>query len=400
MSARARDTANAPPASPLGALFAVLLTACTTSTPPSPPPPQPAVSLITFGQVFDQGAACPALNVPFVWADNKPCLAAPGVIMGQYAAAYRLITTSLETLYQTRPDVIAYQGDGRTVALEFGDTCCAPVDITNPAAETLQLAEIVAGARGRTQVDLDNVDAEQAPYVGAYVGARGPCAVADRPACGGTWTPRFTGRPNDPAWGPANVAHVQRMTAALAAKGVAVMINNTANSTAIAVADHEALASAAGASMIEGWPIDGCADDPGSGWFAGYSADAQFDREYREMADESARPTFMIAYLCGHSLAQATPREIAYVTAARLLTMREPSVNYLAFGGAADLHGVETYPANPAIGPITDPPPAAGSRPYVRKFAHGVVCLNPSSTQTLTGCGVSLAPMTAVMVAQ
>ena len=134
--------------------------------------------------------------------------------------------------------------------------------------------------------------------------------------------------------------------------------------------------------------MDACATSHGG--INGRPTDAQFDAEYQEYIAESLSPFFAIGYLCNHSLAQATHDEEAWATAAFLMGIQNPKLNYLAvvgYGkGLTDYETIEPYPAsmNPPIGPISDPPPSVGSRPYVRNFSHGLAALNPSSTATAT----------------
>lgn len=355
-------------------------------------PPIPAgAALITFGQVFDTRVASAsdlAGRVGFVWGDNRNFGTVVGVPLGLYSPAYRAAPIKdTGWFYEHHPDWIVYRNDRETIAYEFRSTRATPLDIGNPAVITWKQGEIDGELHGQAWVDLDNVDSENsAGFAGHYAAVMAPCPAAARPACGGAWVQDFTGRPRDPAWIRVNLAYVKAMRAYYDARGRSVMINDLENSNPayLAPGDQIALARAADGSLSEGFPIDGCAAD--TGWIRGRPHDGQFDAEYREFIAKSARPFFAIAYLCNHGLADVTQDEAAWATAAFLLGIRSPKMNYLAVVGAGkglvDYQSIEPYPAsmNPRLGPITDHPPAVGSRPYVRHFGHGLVALNPSST--------------------
>ena len=354
-----------------------------------------ATPLIVFGQVFDSlvpSAADLTGHVGFVWGDNKNFGAAVGVVLGQYSAGYR--STPLHTtkwFYNHHPDWIVYLNDRHTVAYEFGNSQDTPLDISNPAVVAWKQADIATGFHGQAWVDLDNIDSENgAKFAGHYVGAKGPCAAAAQPSCGGVWHQDYTGAPLDPVWIGVDLAYVTTMRAYFNAHGRSVMINNSENSNPayLRPGDQIALANAANGSLSEGFPMDACATS--HGWINGRPTDAQFDAEYQEYIAESLLPFFAIGYLCNHTLAQATHDEEAWATAAFLMGIQNPKLNYLAvvgYGkGLTDYETIEPYPAsmNPPIGPISDPPPSVGSRPYVRNFSHGLAALNPSSTATAT----------------
>jgi hypothetical protein len=352
-------------------------------------------TLVTFGQVFDTlvaSASDTAGRVGFVWGDNRNFGSAPGVEFGQYSPAYRSTAThDTEWFYRHHPDWIVYRNDRLTVAYEFADKRATPFDIGNPAVVSWKQAEIDAAAHSQAWVDLDNIDSENsAGFAGHYASAVAPCEAQSRPACRGAWRQDFTGKPNDPTWIGVNLAYVKAMRIYTKARGRLLMINDSANSNVayISPRDQIALAKAADGSMSEGFPVDGCAGD--TGWIDGKPHDGQFDAEYSEFIAESARPYFAIAYLCNRSLERITHDQAAWITAAFLLGIRKPAINYLAVVGAGkgltDYQTIEPYPPslNPKIGPITARPPAIGSRPYVRRFAHGLVALNPSSMASAT----------------
>ena len=354
-----------------------------------------ATPLITFGQVFDARVASASTmvgRVGFVWGDNRNFASAPGVEFGQYSPAYRASAThGAEWFYQHHPDWIVYLNDRVTIAYEFADTRATPLDIGNPAVVRWKQADIDGAGHGQAWVSLDNVDSENsAGFAGHYKGATAPCGAQSRPACGGAWRQDFTGKPNDRSWIGVNLAYVRAMRTYFRAKGRFLMINDSGNSKPayLSPVDQIALAKAADGSLSEGFPIDGCAAD--TGWVDGKPHDGQFDAEYREFTAESDKPYFAIAYLCNRSLERITRDQAAWATAAFLLGIRKPAINYLAVVGAGkgltDYQTIEPYPPsmNPGLGPITERPPAVGSRPYVRRFAHGLVALNPSSMATAT----------------
>lgn len=354
-----------------------------------------ATPLILYGQVFDSlvpTAADLTGHVGFVWGDNKNFGSAVGVVLGQYSAGYR--ATPLHTtnwFYTHHPDWIEYLNDRHTVAYEFGNNKATPLDISNPAVVAWKQADIAAGFHGQAWVDLDNIDSENsAKFAGHYVGAKAPCATVSQPACGGVWHQDYTGAPLDPVWISVDLAYVGTMRSYFNAHGRSLMINNSesSNPAYLRPSDQIALAKAANGSLSEGFPMDACATS--YGWINGRPADTQFDAEYQEFIAESGSPFFAIGYLCNHSLSHITHDEAAWATAAFLLGMQNPKLNYLAVVGSGkgltDYETIEPYPAsmNPPIGPLSDPPPPAGSRPYVRNFGHGMVALNPSSTATAT----------------
>jgi len=369
---------------------------CFPGAPMAAASPVPAgTTLITFGQVFDAKVASASDlsgRVGFVWGDSKNFGTAAGVLLGRYSPGYRATPVNdTAWFYEHHPDWIVYENDRETIAYEFRNTRATPLDIGNPAVVRWKQADIDSQLHGQAWVDLDNIDSENsAGFAGHYAAATAPCPAAARPACGGVWVQDYTGRPRDPSWIRMNLAYVKAMQAYYHARGRSVMINDSENSNPAYLSpdDQIALAKAADGSLSEGFPIDGCAAD--TGWVRGRPHDGQFDVEYREFAAESARPFFAIAYLCNHGLAAVTHDEAAWATAAFLLGIRRPETNYLAVAGAGkgliDYQSIEPYPASmsPSLGPVTDGPPAVGSRPYIRRFAHGLVALNPSSTATAT----------------
>ena len=155
-----------------------------------------------------------------------------------------------------------------------------------------------------------------------------------RPACGGAWRQDFTGKPNDRSWIGVNLAYVRALRTYFRAKGRFLMINDSGNSKPayLSPVDQIALAKAADGSLSEGFPIDGCAAD--TGWVDCKPHDGQFDAEYREFTAESDKPYFAIAYLCNRSLERITRDQAAWATAAFLLGIRKPAINYLAVVGA------------------------------------------------------------------
>lgn len=352
-------------------------------------------TLITFGQVFDARAASAsdlAGHVGFVWGDSRNFGPAAAIPLGLYSPGYRATPVNdTEWFYEHHPDWIVYENDRGTIAYEFRNTRATPLDIGNPDVVRWKQGDIDSELHGQAWVDLDNIDSENsAGFAGHYAAAVTPCPAAARPACGGAWVQDYTGKPRDPSWIRINLAYVKAMRTYYHTLRLSVMINDSENSNPAYLSpdDQIALALAADGSLSEGFPIDGCAAD--AGWMRGRPDDGQFDAEYREFTAESARPFFAIAYLCNHGLADITHDEAAWATAAFLLGIRNPQLNYFAVVGAGkgqiDHQSIEPYPAsmNPRLGPIIDRPPTAGSRPYVRRFAHGLVALNPSSTRTAT----------------
>ncbi len=331
-------------------------------------------------------------NVGFVWGDNKMFGSAVGVELGQYSAGYRATPAhDTEWFYAHHPDWIVYLNDRRTVAYEYGNRRATPLDIGNPEVIAWKQGDIDSANHGEAWVDLDNIDSENgAGFAGHYAAAIAPCPLPDRPACGGEWKQSFTGKPRDPSWIRVNLAYVRAMRAYCHTRGRSVMINDASNSNPayLSPADQIALARAGDGALSEGFPIDGCATD--SGWIEGKPHDRQFDAEYQEFTNESARPFFAVGYLCDRDLAHVSPDQAAWVTAAFLMGMRRPDMDFLALVGAGkgmtDYESIEPYGASlkPRIGPMTDDPPPVGSRPYVRRFAHGLVALNPSGVAVAT----------------
>ena len=392
---------NGPAIAAITALLAVGGAAYAEQTTGRPPPGEMAkqgtgaTPLITFGQVFDTlvpTAADLTGHVGFVWGDNKNFGTAVGVVLGQYSAGYRAAALhNTQWFYAHHPDWIEYLNDRKTIAYEFGNINATPLDISNPAVVTWKQGDIVSAFHGQSWVDLDNIDSENsAKFAGHYVGAKAPCAPASQPVCGGTWRQDYTGLPLDSAWISVNLNYVGQMRQYFNTHGRSVMINDSQNSNPayLRPGDQIALAKAANGSLAEGFPIDGCATD--FGWVKGRPSDAQFDAEFQEFVAESPNPYFAIGYLCNHSLSQITHDEEAWATATFLLGLQKPSINYLAVvgqgNGLTDYAAIEPYPPsmNPHIGPLSDPPPAVGSRPYVRHFMHGMAAVNPSSTATAT----------------
>ena len=171
--------------------------------------------------------------------------------------------------------------------------------------------------------------------------------------------------------GGVNLAYVKAMRIYTKARGRLLMINDSANSNVayISPRDQIALAKAADGSMSEGFPVDGCAGD--TGWIDGKPHDGQFDAEYSEFIAESARPYFAIAYLCNRSLERITHDQAAWITAAFLLGIRKPAINYLAVVGAGkgltDYQTIEPYP--PSLNPKL-----VRSPPGRRRSGHDRMC--------------------------
>jgi hypothetical protein len=375
-------------------------------SPPPPPPPPSATTLITDAQPFDYRVADPADltgKVSFVWSDKFG--AVPGVTTCHYAPAYRSNAQTTAWFVANHPDWVMRKAD-RSIAYEFGNTAYTPLDIANPAVVAFLQTTIAAAMKpGQSWLCLDNVDAENsAGEVGHIDGS-------------GAWVAPYTGQPHDAKWLADNVSYLTGMVAWERGQGAGTMINDSGNSAEISLAEWWALADTVDGVMKEGWPIDGCASDP-PGWVNGYVAGDQFDLEYSEAVQAIGAPTFQLSYFCGHPLAQATNAEIAWVTATRLLTAGPDATdNLIAAPGAppqTDDASVEAYPAsmNPMVGPVTDAPPAPGGRPYVRRFAHGLVALNPTDApesvvvpagadqfgQAVPAGPYALAPMGAVVI--
>jgi hypothetical protein len=345
---------------------------------------------------FDSGVPKPGTmltgNVLFVWSDIFGAI--PSVTTGHYHAGYRSTMQSPDWFLANEPSWIMRKED-QSIAWEYNNTNDTPLDIGNPAVIAYLQQEILAGMKpGQTWICLDNIDPENsANEVGHYDAS-------------GNWVQQYTGQPNDAKWTADNVNYINVMTIWAHSHGLQVMINNAGGSSAVPVSQWEAFAAPADGIMKEGWPQDNCSEDPPN-WIEGRSANGSYDQGYQEATDSAkTKPTFLLAYNCGVTLANASPDTINWVTVSRLLTVSQsdPTKNLIASPcpncSPSDDNIVEVWPSEmfPMIGPITDPPPSTGN-PYIRKFAHGVVELNSSSTVAysliVNGVPISLPPLSA-----
>jgi|GEM_PF-5454287 len=347
----------------LALVSAAFLGACASGAPapiptlaPPPIPPGSYASPVIFGQLFDDHST--SVTLPRVWADNGNLAPrSSGTTFGLYTPAYRLAGTVPAAMVERRAD--------GSVAYEFGDTRDTPFDFHDPAGVALKEAEISASLRGQTWLSIDNVDVANSYH---EVGVAG--------------SPRYTGGPNDPVWIADDLAYIATLTAWGHQHGLQVMLNDAGGSTSIAPADWESVAAEADGAMQEGFPLDACyADDT---WTAGRPTGAQFDREYAELVSQRG-VTWMAAYLCSDAPGDAANADNdAWVVAAYLLAAKPGDVVSLSTTAASSAPVAYPDAMKPPIGAPVEPPPPAGSRPYVRRFAGGVVYLNASPSSAAT----------------
>ena len=396
---------------------------------------------VQFGQVFFTGLYDPSLlvgNRGMVWSTTVGSKAVPGVYSLRYTASYRLLfdptvasgkacvgTVCAVWLYTNHPDWIMYLNDRKTIAYEFSNTKYPPVDTGNPTVQALLLAQDIANAvpGGYRGIALDNNSTRNSFLVaGHYRGTVSPCALANRPACGGVWVQEFAGsRQFDPAWQKMNLDYLTYLRRGLARTGLTIFTNLSYQPGPA----HTAASLAVNGSMAEGWTQHGCTTHPNQ-TLNGFAINALWQSVYQDAISDSKRWWFGLNYLCGHDTEEMTQAEESWGVANYLLASQNPPQNYLAMiASGSALYDIYPPSANPPIGFAVQNPPVPSScggtgigkdkGVCMRNYSNGFVAVNSSGETALSfnvpdgqwvdqfckpiaAGGLTLKPATAVVV--
>ncbi|HTE35712.1 MAG TPA: hypothetical protein VK630_04135 [Reyranella sp.] len=247
---------------------------------------------------------------------------------------------------------------------------------------------------GFQYVGVDNIATSNGNnIVGRYAGAVPGCP-SGRPACGGTWTPRYSGNDDDPAWSAEMISWALYLRAHLHAIGVRTWLN--AKLIKYDISESVELCMAGDACLRESMFLRACtAGTTNTEFVEGLTSTEDWYAALKYAGRLWDKQNVQIFnYLCRRSAAEAQPPEILYALANYYLVRGEYTYFEMQNGtgvGTRDAGVYVPYPApfHVSLGTWLEPPPTAGEPNsgggcYQRRFQYGMVVVWPSATGSCT----------------
>jgi hypothetical protein len=332
--------------------------------PPALTLPEPALDGISRAQIFDYNIPDPSVydgnEFYYIWGtsfspDRQPIPASKYFCVIRFTLDY-----TLDWFAENHPDWVLYKDDRTTPALYLNDANVT-FDFTNPEAREFYFSTVmmpVISQGGFPIVALDNMAVHNTPRAAGHYDLDG------------NWVQLFSGENIDDVFGAAILDWLSYAVDRFHQEGVAVAANISTDPT------HDLTQSIAAINLVDIY-----VDESGftRGGDIGEYNDDMWANKFAMLRGVVADKLWVsINYVKGGELSAASPQQVNYAIGCYMLCREQKSMLAMARAGSFE----DEPKLHTNIGVPVEAPAQVASGAWRRAYQHGLVFVNPTSSQT------------------